>query len=102
MGLPMNEQKAVTREIEKSIKNAANEQPPSEIQASSKDMPEGSRAVREEMSRLRAISETASECGIEDTASKTKRKTGESAQALDANGGNIKSVDQRLRGFKTS
>jgi hypothetical protein len=74
----------------------------SEIQASSKDMPEGSRAVREEMGRLRAISETASECGIEDTASKTKRKTGESAQALDANGGNIKSVDQRLRGFKTS
>jgi methyl-accepting chemotaxis protein len=107
-------------DIERGIKNAMNEQAAGgskvlesttmirditgEILTSSKKMLDGNQAVQEEMNRLRSLSETVrtSANTIADMSSDTKRKIDESVHALDENIRNIKSMEQRLRVFKTS
>jgi methyl-accepting chemotaxis protein len=107
-------------DIERGIKNAMNEQSvggskvlesttmirdiTGEILTSSKKMLDENRAVQEEMNRLRSLSETVKESAhtIAGMSSDTKRKIDESAQALDDNIKNIKSMEQRLHVFKTS
>lgn len=106
--------------IEHSIKDAMNEQSAGsskilesttvirditgEILTSSKKMLDGNQIVQQEMNRLHTISETVkvSALNIAAKASDARRKIDESVQALDANIKNIKSVEQRLRVFKTS
>jgi methyl-accepting chemotaxis protein len=106
--------------IEDTIKNAMDEQSAgsskilesttvirdvtSEILTSSKKMLDESKAVQQEMGQLRAISETV-KASARDVATKAldaKRKIYESALALNANIENVKSVEQRLRVFKTN
>jgi methyl-accepting chemotaxis protein len=74
------------------------------IQTNSKKMLNESMAIQQEMGRLRTISETVkdSACDIAARALDAKRKIDESARALNTNMENIKSVEQRLRVFKTS
>jgi methyl-accepting chemotaxis protein len=73
------------------------------IQVSSKNMLDESQAVQREIGQLRNISETVktSAHDIAGKASDAKHKIDESARALNTNIENIKSMEQRLRVFKT-